>query len=136
MPRTLIAIVTLTRRLLLALALAALASPAQAFDCAKATSRSEKAICGDARAKDADAAMSKAFSDLIASANVQRIEQTIVGVDSRRQLIAFGTNATYRFTRSLSIAAAINDNISHKTGANFGTPFSEVYGTLSVTIRR
>ena len=76
------------------------------------------------------------MENFIASANVQRIEQTIVGVDSRRQLIAFGTNATYRFTRSLSIAAAINDNISHKTGANFGTPFSEVYGTLSVTIRR
>lgn len=59
------------RRLALALTLCALGSPAQAFDCAKATSRFEKAICGDARARDADAAMGKAFSDLTSGADAK-----------------------------------------------------------------
>jgi len=55
----------------MALAVSAIASRAQAFDCAKAASRFEKAICGDARAHDADTAMSKAFSDLIAGADAK-----------------------------------------------------------------
>jgi len=59
------------QRFALVLALCALGSQAQAFDCAKATSRSEKAICGDARAHDADLAMSKAFSDLITGADAK-----------------------------------------------------------------
>ena len=57
------------KRVVLVLALCALGAPAWAFDCAKATSRSEKAICGDARALAADSAMSAAFSNSIKGAD-------------------------------------------------------------------
>ena len=49
--------------LLAALALlVAAASPARAFDCEKATTPTEKAICADPAARAADAAMAEAFS--------------------------------------------------------------------------
>ena len=43
----------------------ALAAPARAFDCGRATTKSEKAICADPSARSADDAMAKAFSDAI-----------------------------------------------------------------------
>ena len=43
------------------------AGPALAFDCAKATTKSEKAICADPVARAADAAMAQAFVDAIAN---------------------------------------------------------------------
>jgi uncharacterized protein YecT (DUF1311 family) len=57
--------------LVAAAALLAVAGDARAFDCAKASSRFEKAICADPKAHAADEAMSKAFSDLTASANAK-----------------------------------------------------------------
>jgi uncharacterized protein YecT (DUF1311 family) len=57
--------------LALTFAICTLGSQAQGFDCAKATSRFEKAICGDAHAHDADIAMSKAFSDLLSGVDAK-----------------------------------------------------------------
>ena len=45
-------------------ALIASASPALAFDCSKATTKIEKAICADANLKSADAEMTKVYADL------------------------------------------------------------------------
>ena len=55
-------------RALMGLALFA-ASPAAAFDCNKAATAAEKAICGDPLARAADAAMAAAFSKRHASEN-------------------------------------------------------------------
>jgi uncharacterized protein YecT (DUF1311 family) len=55
-------------RLFLAAGLVAFAGPAHAFDCKKAGTKSEKAICADPAALAADSAMSAAFQTLIASA--------------------------------------------------------------------
>jgi uncharacterized protein YecT (DUF1311 family) len=45
-------------------ALVASVSPALAFDCSKATTKIEKAICADANLKSADAEMTKVYADL------------------------------------------------------------------------
>jgi uncharacterized protein YecT (DUF1311 family) len=45
--------------------LTALAGPAQAFDCAKASTKAEKAICADPAARAADDELSKAFAAAI-----------------------------------------------------------------------
>ena len=74
--------------------------------------------------------------NLVASATFQFVRQTIVGNTSQRQLYALGTNATYRFTRGFSVTASINDNISRPSGPLFGNPFTELYGALSLTLRR
>jgi uncharacterized protein YecT (DUF1311 family) len=49
---------------LLALMLAAVASPVFAIDCNRATSETEKAICGNAEARAADQELGKAFDRL------------------------------------------------------------------------
>jgi uncharacterized protein YecT (DUF1311 family) len=54
------------RRLVLFLVAVALASPAAAFDCNKAATKPEKAICADPTARAADAAMAQAFAALLA----------------------------------------------------------------------
>ena len=46
------------------LAITAFASPAMAFDCGKASTKIEKAICADEKLKAADDAMSKAYADV------------------------------------------------------------------------
>ncbi len=56
----------LPRRLGLGFALAAFSTPAYAFDCNKAATPSEKAICANPTARAADEAMSQAFADLLA----------------------------------------------------------------------
>jgi uncharacterized protein YecT (DUF1311 family) len=68
----------MTRRgLFLAAALVALASEAHAFDCKRAATPSEKAICADPAALAADAAMSAAFQALLAGApTAQRAQIT------------------------------------------------------------
>ena len=52
------------KRLAFLLVAMALASPAHAFDCSKASSKVEKAICADDTLKAADDAMSKAYGDV------------------------------------------------------------------------
>ena len=52
------------KRLAFLLAAMAFASPAHAFDCSKASSKVEKAICADDKLKAADDAMSKAYADV------------------------------------------------------------------------
>jgi uncharacterized protein YecT (DUF1311 family) len=57
----------LQRWLALGAALAAFAAPAFAFDCKKAATPAEKAICADPTARAADAAIAQAYADLLAS---------------------------------------------------------------------
>ena len=52
------------KRLAFLLAATAFASPAWAFDCGKATTTVEKAICADDKLKAADDAMSKAYAEV------------------------------------------------------------------------
>lgn len=71
MRRSRLAVLARTSAVLAISALAVVASKAQAFDCAKASNRFEKAICSNAAARAADERMSKAFSDLAASADAK-----------------------------------------------------------------
>ena len=57
------------KRFLLAMPLFLGACPAFAFDCANARTASEKAICADPAARDADAQMAQAFGQLVAGAS-------------------------------------------------------------------
>ena len=57
----------LSRRLWVVISVALAASPAAAFDCTKAATAAEKAICGDSTARSADEAMAAAFFKLLAT---------------------------------------------------------------------
>lgn len=70
------------RRAALALLVIFAASDADAFDCAKAKSPSEKAICADSGARAADEEMAKAYGDLLRGS----------GEKSKKQLAAAQAN--------------------------------------------
>ena len=57
-------------------------TPAAAFDCNKATTPSEKAICADPAARSADAALGKAYASLLGSSSVAQ-RAAISGAQAR-----------------------------------------------------
>ncbi|OWJ64073.1 lysozyme inhibitor LprI family protein [Inquilinus limosus] len=59
---------TMRSLLLAAAALLALSGPALALDCGKASTKLERAICGDKRLKAADAAMGQAYAQILKAA--------------------------------------------------------------------
>lgn len=59
---------TMRSLLLAAAALLALSSPALALDCGKASTKLERAVCGDKRLKAADAAMGQAYAQILKAA--------------------------------------------------------------------
>jgi uncharacterized protein YecT (DUF1311 family) len=61
---------------LASLALLAFSAEARAFDCAKAASKFEKAICADASARSADDALNKTFADFLAASD-PKLRKTI-----------------------------------------------------------
>lgn len=79
---------TMKSLLLAAAALLALSGPALALDCGKASTRLERAICGDKRLKAADAAMGQAYSQILkAAAGDAEIHEMLVA-SQRRWLAA------------------------------------------------
>jgi uncharacterized protein YecT (DUF1311 family) len=70
------------RWLVLGVAVAALVSPAFGFDCKKAATPSEKAICADPAARAADAAMAQAFAALLALQSASA-KPTVIAAQAR-----------------------------------------------------
>jgi uncharacterized protein YecT (DUF1311 family) len=65
------------------LALAAYTSPAQAIDCRKASSTVEHLICGDRRLETADAAMGKAYAEILKVTDDPEIHTMLVNSQKR-----------------------------------------------------
>jgi len=79
---------TMRSLLLAAAALLALSAPALALDCGKASTKLERAICGDKRLKAADAAMAQAYAQILkAAAGDAEIHEMLVA-SQRRWLAA------------------------------------------------
>jgi uncharacterized protein YecT (DUF1311 family) len=73
---------------LAAAALLAFATPAHALDCGKASTRLERAICGDTRLKAADAAMGQAYAGILKDAGGDAEIRAMLVASQRRWVAA------------------------------------------------